>query len=98
MDPLPTYIIAFLVLGAAAAGLGFWAAGTTSIIGSFFLAAILGFAGGIYAARERNEWFGSFVVMAALTGVVMSFLPLGTVRGLAVFVAGFVVGMRTERH
>lgn len=98
LDPTPTYILALTGLALVAAGLGFTAAGTLSLFGTILLAAVLGFIAGIYAAREAAEWFGSFLVTAALTAVVLSFLPLGVSRGLVVFLVGFIVGMRTERH
>ncbi len=97
LDPTPTYILALAGLAVLAAGIGFAAAGTVAVFGSILLAGVLGFIAGMYAAREAAEWFGSFLVTAALTGVVLSFLPLGVTRGLVVFLAGFIVGMRVER-
>lgn len=98
LDATPTYILALSTLLLVAAAVGFTASGTLSLFGSILLAAVLGFLGGMYASREEAEWVGSFLLTAALTGVVLSFLPLDVTRGLVVFLAGFVAGMRTERH
>ncbi|MFB6265479.1 MAG: hypothetical protein ABEI07_00160, partial [Candidatus Nanohaloarchaea archaeon] len=62
------------------------------------LTGILGFVAGIYSSREENDLFGSLVLTGGFTALVVWLLPLGMEWGIAIFLVGFIAGMRTERR
>ncbi|MDY6761780.1 MAG: hypothetical protein SVY41_01905 [Candidatus Nanohaloarchaea archaeon] len=97
LDPSKAYIILFAALvllglgvGAAGAGLG--------VVGAVLVAALLGFVAGLYTERESTDIFGSLVLTAGFTAVVGWMLPLSITWTVAVFLLGFIAGMRTERR
>lgn len=98
LDPTPSYIILLGALILGAVGVGIVAGGTLSLFASIIVAGLAGFVAGMYASGEETEPVGAFVLTAALTGILVSFLPLDLGPGLVIFLAGFVIGARTRRR
>ncbi len=98
LDPTPAHLLFFSLLIAAAAGIGYTMGGRLGLFGSAVFAGIIGFAAGLYAEGEEASPVAIAVVAGGLTAVTLVFLPLSLTWGTAVFLVGFAVGMRTERH
>lgn len=98
LDPTKAYLLLFTVLILGGLGVGYTAGDRLSVLGSVIFAGGLGFVSGIHASREEVELLASMLVTGGLTALVVMFLPLGVDWGIAVFLIGFILGMRTDRR
>ncbi|MCJ7478557.1 MAG: DUF4407 domain-containing protein [Candidatus Nanohaloarchaeota archaeon QJJ-7] len=98
LDPAYIYILLFIGLLIVGLGLGYNASDAIGGTGSIALTVILGFLAGIYSSREENQLFGSLALTTGFTLIVVWLLPLGLEWGIAIFLIGFIIGMKTERR
>ncbi|MFB6265559.1 MAG: hypothetical protein ABEI07_00570 [Candidatus Nanohaloarchaea archaeon] len=98
LDPTYAYILLFSVLVIVGIGAGYTAGERLGTVGSIALVGIIGFVSGLYTSREEADLFGSLVLTAGFAVLVAWFLPLALTWSLAVFLVGFIAGLRTERR
>lgn len=96
MDPAPAYLLLFVLLILAGLGIGYSAEGSIGMLGNVIFAGFLGFVSGLYTAREETDVFGSLLITGGFTALVAWFLPLTVTWSIAIFLVGFVIGMRAE--
>ncbi len=97
LDPSTAYLILFTVLFLAGIGIGVAGAGF-GVLGSGLIVALLGWVAGMYTSRESTDIVGSLLLTAGFTAVVGWMLPLSVTWTIAIFLLGFIAGMRTERR
>ncbi|MDY6768938.1 MAG: hypothetical protein SVW02_02410 [Candidatus Nanohaloarchaea archaeon] len=98
LDPTTAYLLLFIILVFAGLGIGYTAGGQLGLIGSAIFAGVLGFAAGLYTTRETTDIFGSLLLTGGFAAVIGIFLPLTVTWSVAVFLVGFILGMRNERR
>lgn len=98
-DPLIAYLVGLLLLIAGAAGAGYLLTDhLTGAVPTAVVIGIIGFVSGLYVAANQGEWFGFMFVSGGAALVLAYFLPLEFVQAIAVFLIGYIVGLRTERR
>lgn len=98
LDPSHTHAIFFVLALLAALGVGYTAGGSLGMLGSVLFTGFLGFVAGLYTSREETDIFAALVLTGGFTALVGLFLPLSVNWSVAIFLVGFIVGMRTERR
>ncbi|MDY6769583.1 MAG: hypothetical protein SVU88_01285 [Candidatus Nanohaloarchaea archaeon] len=98
LDPTQSYVLLFILLIVAGVGVGLAAGPRLEVIGSAALVGIIGFVSGLYTSREETDLFGSLLLTGGATALVAVFLPLTVTWSIAVFLVGFIAGMRSERR
>lgn len=98
-DPTIAYLFIFVVALGGAAGAGYFLA--EHVVGAaigFLILGLGGFVSGIHVADNHAEHAGFLVFSAGVAAVIAYFLPVQVIEGVAAFVIGYILGMRTKRR